>query len=322
MAAETLVEVWRGDILECVHQGHAVVLGPDGQVEASWGDADLVTLPRSSCKMVQALPLVRSGAELTTEQLALACASHTGAAIHVDRVTRWLSDLGLGEEDFRCGPQEPSDTAERDRLIRAGQAPCQCHNNCSGKHAGFLMLNQRMGGGPDYVEVDHPVQVAIRQAFEDSVGEDSPGFGIDGCSAPNFATSLTGLARAAHRFAAAGADTPEGRLRNAMMQHPDLVAGEGRACTRLMRAAAGRAAVKTGAEGVFVGILPETGHGIALKIADGATRASEAVMAALLVRAGVLSAQDPVARSLTDAPLPNRRGIAAARLRVADTLRP
>ena len=321
MGAETLVELWRGGFLECVHQGHAVILGPDGQVEAAWGDADLTILPRSSCKMVQALPLVRSGVDLSTEQLALACASHKGAAIHTDRVTRWLSDLGLGEDDLRCGPQEPTDLPARDGLIRAGEAPCQCHNNCSGKHAGFLMLNQQLGGGPDYIEVDHPVQVAVRDAFEEATGEASPGFGIDGCSAPNFVTSLTGLARAAQSFANADVDSAEGRLRRAMMQHPELVAGEGRACTRLMRAAKGRAAVKTGAEGVFVGILPDSGHGVALKIADGATRAAEAVMAALLVRLGVLEADDPVARSYTDAPQPNRRGIEAASLRVTATLR-
>lgn len=321
MGAETLVELWRGGFLECVHQGHAVILGPDGQVEAAWGDADLTILPRSSCKMVQALPLVRSGVDLSTEQLALACASHKGAAIHTDRVTRWLSDLGLGEDDLRCGPQEPTDLPARDGLIRAGEALCQCHNNCSGKHAGFLMLNQQLGGGPDYVEVDHPVQVAVRDAFEEAAGEASPGFGIDGCSAPNFVTSLTGLARAAQSFANADVDSAEGRLRRAMMQHPALVAGEGRACTRLMRAAKGRAAVKTGAEGVFVGILPDSGHGVALKIADGATRAAEAVMAALLVRLGVLEADDPVARSYTDAPQPNRRGIEAASLRVTATLR-
>lgn len=322
MGAETLVEVWRGEFLECVHQGHAVVMGPDGQVEAAWGDPDLVMFPRSSCKMVQALPLVRSGAQLSTEQLALACASHKGAAIHTDRVTRWLSDMGLSDDDLRCGPQEPSDLPARDGLIRAGEAPCQCHNNCSGKHAGFLMLNQQLGGGPDYIDADHPVQVAVKAAFEDATGEDTPGYGIDGCSAPNFVTSLTGLARAAQGFAKADTDSAEGRLRSAMMQHPELVAGEGKACTTLMRAARGRAALKTGAEGVFVGILPETGHGIALKIADGATRAAEAVIAALLVRLGVLSPQDPAARAYTHAPLPNRRGIEAARLRVAGNLAP
>lgn len=321
MAAETLVELWRGDLLECTHQGHAVVMGPDGTVEASWGDADLVVLPRSSCKMVQALPLVRSGAALSGEQMALACASHEGAAIHRSRVEAWLADLGLGESDLRCGPQEPSDREERDRLIRGGERPCQLHNNCSGKHAGFVMLNQQLGGGAEYIDPDHPVQRSVKAAFEDACGEDSPGFGIDGCSAPNFATSLTGLARAAGGFAVADADSAEGRLRTAMMQHPELVAGEGRACTTLMRAAPGKLAVKTGAEGVFVGILPGTGHGIAVKIADGATRAAEAVIAALLVRCGVLAADHPDVLRYTDAPQLNRRGINAATLKVVDTLR-
>lgn len=321
MAAETLVELWRAGHLESVHQGHAVIIGPDGDTEAVWGDADLEIFPRSSCKMVQALPLVRSGAVLSTRQMALACASHKGAALHRQGVSDWLADMNLSDADLRCGPQEPSDGEERDRLIRAAQTPCQIHNNCSGKHAGFLMLNRALRGDAEYIAPDHPVQRAVRAAFEEATGETSPGFGIDGCSAPNFITSLTGLARAAHRFAQAGADSPEGRLRAAMMLHPELVAGEGRACTLLMRATQGKAAVKTGAEGVFVGILPQTGQGIALKIADGTTRAADAVMAALLVRCGVLDADDPSARRFTDAPQANRRGIAAAWLRVVDGLR-
>jgi len=320
MAAETLVEVWRGAFLESFHQGHAVIIGPDGEIEASWGNPDEIILPRSACKMIQALPLVRSGLDLSTEQMALACASHQGAAIHTDRVGQWLADMGLHDDDLRCGSQEPADIPARDDLIRAGESPCQIHNNCSGKHAGFLMLNKHIGGSPEYVDPDHPLQRQVRAAFEDSCAEESPGFGIDGCSAPNFATSLAGLARAAQGFAVADADSAEGRLRDAMMAHPELVAGEGRACTHLMRAMNGRGAIKTGAEGVFLGILPGTGHGVALKISDGTTRASNAVMAALLVRLGALEDADPTAQAFARAPLPNRRGIEAARLNAVPSL--
>jgi L-asparaginase II len=273
--------------------------------------------------MIQALPLVEA-ADLSTEQLALACASHNGAAIHRAKVTGWLSDLGLGEADLRCGPQMPDDWEERERLIRADEAPCQVHNNCSGKHTGFLMLGQRLGGGPDYVEPDHPVQRAVRTTFEEVTGEASPGYGIDGCSAPNFATSLAGLGRAMAAFASAQEDSVRGRamvrLRNAMTRHPDLVAGEGRACTELMQAMGGRVAVKTGAEAVFVAIVPEHGVGIAIKIHDGGTRASECAVTAILCGLGLLDPEHPAARKRMNTIERNRRGIEVGTVRPGDEM--
>lgn len=144
----------------------------------------------------------------------------------------------------------PPDAAERDRLIRAGKVPGQIHNNCSGKHAGVLTMNRHLRGDAGYVDPDHPVQRAVRATFEEVTGEASPGCGIDGCSAPNFATCLAGLARAMAAFAQAREMDARGRamvaLRRAMVAHPDLVAGVGRACTELMRAMDG-VAVKTGA---------------------------------------------------------------------------
>jgi L-asparaginase II len=321
--AVPLVEVWRGDMVESLHLGHAVICDARGDIVAAWGDPQQVIYPRSACKMIQALPLVEAGAAagLGDEHLALACASHNGAAIHTGRVARWLSDLGLGETDLRCGPQLPEDPTARESLICGHAAPGQVHNNCSGKHAGFLTLGRHLGAGPEYVEPDHPVQRAVRSAFEEVTGEESPRFAIDGCSAPNFATSVHGLARAMARFAAAEGDgareTAMRRLRGAMMRHPDLVAGEGRACTVMMRGLAARAAVKTGAEGVFVAILPELRLGIALKIADGATRASECAITALLVRLGLLHRDDPVAKLYLDAPQRNRRGIVTGTIRAA-----
>lgn len=318
-----MTEIHRGPLLESLHQGHAVICDASGGILRAWGDAQAVIYPRSSCKMIQALPLLTSGAAdrhgLGTEQLALACASHNGAAIHVSRVRNWLSDLGLTDDALRCGPQLPDDDDERVRLIRAHEAPCQVHNNCSGKHAGFLTLAQHMGAGPDYVEIDHPVQQAALAAFEDTTGQTSPAYGIDGCSAPNFATTLHGLARAMAWFASAGdrsdrQSAAATRLVQAMMAHPELVSGQGRACTALMRAMAGRGVVKTGAEGVYVAILPERRLGVALKITDGATRASECATAALLVALGVLDADHPAARAHIDAPILNRRGFDVGRI--------
>ncbi|MCB1362717.1 MAG: asparaginase [Rhodobacteraceae bacterium] len=324
-----MTEIRRGPFVESRHLGHAVICDGDGQIVRAWGDAQALIYPRSSCKMIQALPLVSSGAAdrfgLGGEHLALACASHNGAAIHTDRVRAWLDRLGLDDAALRCGPQMPDDTTERNRLIRARETPCQYHNNCSGKHCGFLTLARHMGAGPEYVEIDHPVQQAALAAFEETTGLASPGYGIDGCSAPNFATTLHGLARAMAWFAGADArgdrqSAGAARLVRAMMEHPALVAGEGRACTALMRAARGRAAVKTGAEGVFVAILPQRRLGVAVKIADGATRGAECAIAALLVALGVFEAGDPAVRAYMNAPILNRRGLEVGAIRAAPGL--
>ena len=322
--AAPMIALWRGEIEESLHHGHAVVARDSGELVESWGRADALIYPRSSCKMLQALPLLESGAgrDLGAAQLALACASHQGGAIHVAGVARWLDDLGLSESDLRCGCQEPQDLPERDRLIRAGDAPCQLHNNCSGKHAGFLMLNQHLRGDAEYVLPDHPLQQAIRLTFEEVTDMPSPGFGIDGCAAPNFATELAALARAVARFAGAS-DSGDARaramvrLRDAMRAHPELVAGETRACTDLMRATGGRAAIKTGAEGVFVAILPEQRIGIALKIVDGAMRAADAAITALMIRHGGLDPAHPAVSTYLG-PIRNRRGAVVGQTTCAD----
>lgn len=325
-----MAEIWRGSLLESLHHGHAVICDDSGQIVRSWGDPDAVIYPRSSAKMIQALPLLTSGAAskygLSTEQLALSCASHNGAHIHTDRVNAWLAQLGLGDEDFRCGTQEPADRPARNELIKTDTSPCQVHNNCSGKHAGFLTLNQHLGAGSEYVEMDHPVQQACLAAFEEVTGMESPTYGIDGCSAPNFATSMHGLARAMAWFASASdrsdrASEAAVQLVSAMTMHPDLVAGETRACTNLMRAMGGKVAVKTGAEAVFIAIIPEKKLGVAVKIVDGATRASECAIAAILVGLGVLEADHPETRKYMNAPLINRRGIDCGALRPSAEMR-
>lgn len=301
-----IARAFRGDALESVHRGHAVVVDAKGAILAAFGNPALTIFPRSSCKMLQALPLAERF-DLPGKRLALACASHNGAPCHTDGVARWLAELGLGERDLLCGAQMPRDPEGRAVLGLA--SPCQLHNNCSGKHAGFLALRSKIGGDADYVDPDHPVQQAVRAAFEEMTGETSPYFGIDGCSAPNFACTLHGLARAMAKMAAPAPDArgkAAARLVAAMAEHPVLVAGEGRACTELMRAMQGTV-IKTGAEGVFVGILPEQGIGIALKAADGATRAAEAAIAALLVALGVLDPKHPAAQARLAAPDLNRR---------------
>ncbi|MBM3603159.1 MAG: asparaginase [Alphaproteobacteria bacterium] len=323
MRSAEMIELWRGDMRESLHCGHAVICDARGVVEV-WGRPSQVIFPRSSCKMIQALPLIESGAAdaagLTDRHLALACASHSGADIHVCAVGDWLSGLGMGDSDLRCGCHMPTDPAENRRLTCGDEALCQLHNNCSGKHAGFLTLNRHLKGDPDYILPVHPVQRAVKAAFEEVTGETSPGFGIDGCSAPNWACTLEGLARAMACFANPGTDRrgqAMRRLVDAMRAHPELVAGHGRACTTLMRAMGGRVAVKTGAEAVFVAILPEQGLGVALKIGDGATRASEAAIVALLIHLGALDAHDPAAQRHLGGPILNWRGMKTGELRPA-----
>ncbi|MFA8384830.1 MAG: asparaginase [Pelagibaca sp.] len=325
----SLAEVWRGPFLESHHSGHAVICDGSGQIVSAWGDPEAVVLPRSSSKMIQALPLVMSGAAdaraLTSEQLALACASHQGAPIHVERVNRWLADLGLDDAALCCGPQVSRDTDLKLSMIRADESPCRVHNNCSGKHAGFLTLTQHLEAGPDYVDPDHPVQRACLDAFETVTDLTSPGFGIDGCSAPNFATTMHGMARAMAWFATAAQrsdtmSTAAVRLVEAMHTHPELVAGEGRACTRLMRAAKEPVALKTGAEGYFIAILTTRGLGVALKAADGATRAAECAIAAILVRLDVLDAAHPDVKAFLNPGIHNWDGLVTGEIRPAPGL--
>ena len=323
---QPMVELWRGGLLESQHLGHAVIWGEGGMIR-SWGDPEKIIFPRSSCKMIQALPLVESGAAeaagLTARHLALSCASHQGSELHVEMTGRWLADLGLSERDLRCGAHEPYDHIERDRLIRSGEKPCQLHNNCSGKHCGFVTTTRHLKAGPEYNEIDHPLQKAIRQATEEITGETVAGYGIDGCSAPNFAVSLSGLARAMQAFSAAtGAgdcrDRAMHRLTRAMADYPEMVAGEGRACTELMRAMDHKVAIKTGAEAVFVAIVPEKSLGIALKIADGSGRASEAAITAILTDLGVLDPKHPMAQKRLPAEQLNRRGLRTGELRLSE----
>jgi L-asparaginase II len=240
-------------------------------------------------------------------------------------VQAWLAGLGLSDSDFRCGPHAPGDLPARDRLIKTDKSPCQYHNNCSGKHAGFLTLNQHLGGGADYIDIDHPVQKAVLGAFEEVTGETSPCYGIDGCSAPSHATSVHGLARAMAHFATAQdrSDLRAGaqqRLVAAMTTFPELVSGEGEPCTELMRAMGGRVALKGGADGAYVAILPDLRLGVALKIVDGSDRAKAAAIAAVLIRLGVLDAAHPAAKRWINTQMRNWRGVEVGSVRPAAAL--
>ena len=298
-----VIEVTRGPVVESRHEGTAAVVKPDGTVVASWGDIDARILPRSANKPIQAMAFVESGAVekfgLGHEHIALACASHNGETRHVETVRAWLAKIGLSDSDLECGAHAPRLQASIEAMARAGVLPTAAFNNCSGKHSGFLSTAVAYGEPTrGYITYDHPVQRRLREVMSDLCGLDANTFeyGTDGCGIPTLATPLRSLARAMASMAEpsrlsnkhAEAAT---RIRTAMNAEPFMVAGSGRFCTRVNGALAGVAQVKTGAEGVFCGMLPTLGLGIAIKMWDGAGRAAEVAMATLLNHLGVLPAE-------------------------------
>ena len=330
MKSQIMCEIWRGSYLESVHTGMAVICDKDGEISHQWGDPNALILPRSSAKMMQAIPLIISGAEkkfsIGEDLLALACASHNAAEIHLSRVLGWLSHIGFSETDLRCGPQPSKDPYVKKQMLEKGQSPCQIHNNCSGKHAGFLSVSRHLNAGPEYTDPDHPVQLMVMDVFQELTQNKVDGITIDGCSAPNPAIPLYSLAKAMSWFATAHKRDDQLskaalKLRNAMVNYPELVAGELRACTNLMKACEKKAILKTGAEGVFVAILPELEKGIALKIFDGGTRASECAIASLLIQLGVLNPNHPTALAYTNAPILNWRKIQTGMMKASNSFK-
>jgi L-asparaginase II len=229
---------------------------------------------------------------LGDEELALACASHGGEPGHVAGVERMLRAAGLTPAALACGAHWPLHQPSAQALARSGGMAGAVHNNCSGKHAGFLCAACAMAADPSgYVGPQHPVQREVKAALENLSGAAIPDEhrAVDGCSVPTWALPLAGLARAFARFAtgqglgekrAAAAQ----RLRAACAAKPWFVAGSGRFCSDIMGHFGARVFVKTGAEGVFCGALPGLGYGIAVKCDDGQGRAAEAVTAALIAR--------------------------------------
>ena len=297
-----MVEVLRNNHLESLHFGSAVVIGPDNRSIFECGDIDKLIYPRSAMKMIQAIPLLDSGAaesyRLDHKQIALACSSHQGSVTHTSLVRKWLVDLGFTAKNLRCGVQPPSDKLDRQELRNRGEKPSELNNNCSGKHAGFLTYTKYHKLSLEYDHIDHRLQKEIKNVFEELSGETIEKYGIDGCSAPNFMCSLRGLGTAMFHLAdSKGLGTIRSKslstILDSMYNFPNLVAGNGRACSEFMLAADSLTIVKTGAEGVFVAAIPEKRLGVALKILDGSTRAAEAAKALILVRLGVLDKGHP-----------------------------
>lgn len=309
------VENVRGLVVESRHEVHVAVVDAAGKLVASAGDPDYVTFWRSAAKPFQAQPLVEDGVVerfgLRREDLALACASHSSAPEQVGLVREFLQRIGCSERDLVCGPHRPlSDEVARDYETR-GVRLTAVTSNCSGKHTGMLALAKQHGWPTEfYARIEHPVQQRCLKsvsAYTDVAPSDL-GVAVDGCGVACFALPLRNMALAYTRL--------DGPILEAMLLHPELIAGEGRPCTEMMRAHPGRVVTKVGAEGVYSALLVREGLGVALKVADGHSLASALAIAAVLTELGLR----PQPSSLIRKPIANSRGETVGEMRVSGGL--
>jgi len=325
-----LVEVTRGSRVESQHRGVAAVVDAEGAVVFQVGDIDAPVFPRSAVKAIQALPLLETGAAdrfgLTDAEIALACASHSGEAAHAAAAAAMLHKAGRDGSCLECGAHWPIGADAAHVLAAAGECPSALHNNCSGKHSGFVCVACATGADIEgYIHPDHPVMREVTEALAGVTGAtlDEANRATDGCSIPTYAVPLRSLALGFARFGSghglgSARAAAARRIRAAVAAHPFMVAGTGRFDTELMVALGTRAFVKTGAEGVHCGALPELGFGFALKCDDGAGRAAEVVTAALVRH--FLRPQDEPASTLDRLARPrlhNWNGIIVGELRPA-----
>ncbi len=336
-----LVEAWRGNAVESAHRGALAVVDADGGMVLALGDIQRPVFPRSAVKVLQALPLVASGAaeamQLSDDELALACASHNGEPAHIATAAGMLTKAGVDQRALECGAHWPYREAFQREMAVRGETPTALHNNCSGKHAGFICLACHMAGdkplfdhAKGYVRADHPVMREVTHALQTATGWDlsTAPQGIDGCSIPTFGIPLQHLARAFARVGT-GVGLSEGharaatRLRQAVAKAPFMVGGTDRFDTRVMQRLGERVFCKVGAEGVYCAALPGRGLGVALKIDDGNNaRAAEVAMAALVEAFVALDdGEAQLMRTLSEVRLRNWNGIEVGALRATQDLR-
>lgn len=301
--AAELAVVERSGFVESRHVGSAVVLSPDGTVARRLGDPDAPVFPRSSLKPFQALAVLNAGVPLRDEQAALATASHAGTTRHVSVVRSMLASAALSEDALHCPLDWPLDRSSRDELIGSHLGQSRLFMNCSGKHAAMLLACVANGWPIDsYLDVAHPLQVAVRDTVERLTGERPAATAVDGCGAPVFAIGLTALARGIQKIATSSVSSPFALYRNAativdaVKRHPWAIDGPGRDNTIVIERLGVFA--KGGAEGVMVMAAPD-GTTVTSKTLDGSSRAATVVALALLVEAGALE------KAAVDAVLPH-----------------
>lgn len=332
MESEILAKVIRGDTVESIHRGHVIAIDGGEKTLIEIGDSQTVTFFRSACKPFQAMPLLTSGAAeafgFTDEEIALACASHSGEPMHLEIAARMLEKIVMSESDLQCGSHLPFSEKESERLLLANEPITQLHNNCSGKHAAMLAVAKHVGADPSkYLSSDHPVQQSIVEtiALYCEIPTNEIAIGIDGCCAPNFAMPLSSMARGflnlvapKDGFADDTVRAAASRIVSAILEYPELIGGSERLDTILMKTASGKIISKVGADGVWLcGILPSEqfpkGAAIAMKIEDGDDKRGRPVVAIeLLRRFGILSREGLCEYS--PMPIKNRRGETVGRV--------
>ncbi|MDW0116703.1 asparaginase [Sporosarcina thermotolerans] len=302
--SEVLVNVERGPLVESKHRGSIAIVNAKGDVIVRVGDIDDVIFARSSMKPLQTLPIIETGAadhfQFDDGDLSLCCASHNGERQHTDRAASILSRIGLEVSDLQCGTHPPRFQAAFEEVIKEGKEITPIYNNCSGKHSGMLATAIHMNESiDDYYKVEHPVQQRILSVISEltDVPVNDIQIGIDGCGVPVHGVPLKNLALSFARMA----DPSEldesrrqsvGRVTKAMMNAPEMVGGTARFCTDFMKHMGGRVFGKVGAEGVYCVGVPEAGLGIAVKIEDGNSRATNAVVMEILDQLDLLQEQE------------------------------
>jgi len=291
-----LAETTRSGFVECVHRGAVVALDRDGSIAFAAGDPSVAVYPRSSTKPLLALAMVQAGLVLPPDLLALVCASHGGTALHLEGVRRILAGAGLAEAALANTPDLPLDSEASRDVVRSGGGRTALQQNCSGKHAGMLATCVINGWPLDsYLNESHPLQLAITASLPSVTEEAVVHIGVDGCGAPAHVMSLVGLARAFRNIAIGAAGESARQVASAMTTHPVLLGGPGRDVTELIQLVPGLVA-KDGAEGVYAAALPD-GRAVAIKVADGASRARPPIMLAALRAMDVdVSAVEPLVR--------------------------
>jgi len=282
-AGEVLAEVTRGGIVESLHLGHLIVLNSDGSTYLSKGSPELAFYPRSAVKSLQASAMLKAGLTVSDEELAIICASHSGNQIHIDLVTKMLEKRNIPLSALKNATDKP--LGEKEKISWGDKPGTQLTQNCSGKHAGMLITCQQNGWDLDtYLEMNHPLQIAIKNEIELLAGEKVSASTFDGCGAPLFAISLTGLAKAISTLVKSN-EAIYKQIVAACTKYPELVAGEGRLTTRMMKAVPGLF-MKEGAEGIEVCALSD-GRVIAIKIIDGSWRPVAPIIMEVFKRWGV-----------------------------------
>jgi L-asparaginase II len=322
-----IADILRGGHVESRHTGHFAVTDAQGRLVLAGGDPSRPVFPRSAIKALQALPLLAEGAAdrfgLTDAELALACASHTGLPVHAQTALGMLHRAGREAACLECGTHWPSSASAARALAASGQTPSALHNNCSGKHAGFVCVAVAAGDDPaGYIRPDHPAMMRVTQAVAAATGAAliPANRGTDGCSIPTYEIPLSAIATGFARFGTgdhlpAGFALAAARLRAAAAHNPDMLAGPGRIDTEITEALGEAVFLKTGAEGVHAGAIPALGLGFAIKADDGGNRASDAFAASLIRH--FLPGHAALDRWATS-PLTNWNGIPVGEIRAAN----